>query len=209
MKGKLGQIRKNYLDLFHRSDARWKKLLFPYPIDEEEQTAEEVKWRKTYIFVVWVLFGFLFLVAEVVLFPHWWKMFVAIGLTLILLATLSTLLQNFQVKKSPAGRKSPTPIASFAECFTDEAFYHKVDSFISQAHDAKMPMSSVECHALLEHVLKNSAFLISDVSMNRLSNLIIKDYGPSGLLSFTTARAVSKAKVTKGDRERIKRYFSR
>ena len=61
----------------------------------------------------------------------------------------------------------------------------------------------------MEHILKNSAFLISDVSMNRLSNLIIKDYGPTGVLSFTTPRAVSKAKVTKDDRERLKWYFSK
>jgi len=125
------------------------------------------------------------------------------------LMLFSALSHNVKIRKSKAGRRELLPVASFAECFTDEAFYHKVDTFITQVHDDKRPMSSVECHALLEHVLKNSTSLISDVSLNRLSNLIIKDYGPTGVLSFTTARAVSKAKVTKGDRERIKWYFSK
>lgn len=202
-------IIKLYKDIFGRIDSDWKSLLYPIVVDIEEMTPAEVRHARQYNTVFWCIFGALALLAVVFSFPSIWKMITGPVLTLLLLLLFSALSHNVQIRKSKAGRRELQPVASFAECFTDESFYHKVDNFITHAHDAKMPMSSVECHALLEHVLKNSAFLISDVSLNRLSSLIIKDYGPSGLLSFTTARAVSKAKVTKGDRQRIKWHFSR
>ena len=202
-------IIKLYIDIFGRIDSDWKSLLSPIVVDIEEMTPAEVKHARLYNTIFWCIFGSLALSTVIFSFPNAWGMITGPILTLLLLMFFSALSHNVKIRKSKAGRRELLPVASFAECFTDEAFYHKVNNFITEAHDTNRPMSSVECHALLEHILKNSAFLISDVSMNRLSNLIIKDYGPTGVLSFTTPRAVSKAKVTKDDRERLKWYFSK
>ena len=202
-------IFKLYKDIFGRIDSDWKSMLYPIVVNIEEMTPEEVKHARMYNTVFWCIFGGLALSTVVFCFPNVWKMITGPILTLFLLMLFSALLHNAQIRKSKAGRRELQPVASFAECFTDDAFYHKVNRFITEAHDAKRPMSSVECRALLNYVLKNAAFLISDVSLNRLSHLIIKDYGPSGVLSFTTPRAVSKAEPTENDMERIKWYFSK
>ena len=202
-------IIKLYKGIFGRINSGWKSLLYPIAVDIEEMAPTEVRHARLYNTVFWCIFGTLALLAVVFSFPSIGKMIIGPVLTLFLLMLFSALSHNVHLRKSKAGRRELQPVSSFAACFTDETFYHKVDNFITQAHDDKRPMSSVECHALLELVLKNSTSLISDVSLNRLSNLIIKDYGPTGVLSFTTARAVSKAKVTNGDRERIKWYFSK
>ena len=203
----LKQTRKNYKDLFRRSDARWKKLLFPYPIEPEAQTADEVKWRRTYNRVVWGILGLIWLTSEVVVFPHIGKMLLVIALTLILLVTLSSLLQNFQVKKSPAGRKSPAPIASFADCFTDKVFLDKVDDFIVNTHDEKQPMDSPEGQELLNFILKHGQYLRPRLSFHRLSALLIKDYYPQGVLSFNTPDALRLAKPNQADKQRVEWFF--
>lgn len=65
---------KQYKDLWRRKDVRWKKLLYPYPIDPETMTADEVDWCKKYNRTIWGILGGLSLPALIVTFPRFWPM---------------------------------------------------------------------------------------------------------------------------------------
>ena len=186
----------------------WKSLFSPCPVDIESQTPQQVKFAKRYNMVFWCAYGTLTILAVILAVPDVEKMIVGPLLMLVFFLAFSAIAHSIQIK-GRAGRKKLAPIPSFAECFTDQVFYQKVVRFITEAHNTERPMTSVECHALLDYILKNPTFLISGVSLSRLSKLLIKEYGPSGLLSFSTERAVSKAEPTENDMERIKWYFSK
>jgi len=58
-------------------------------------------------------------------------------LTLLLLMLFSALSQNVKIRKSKAGRRELLPVASFAECFTEEELYvirnlHKLGQRLNQ-----------------------------------------------------------------------------
>ena len=198
---------KKFKDLRQRSDVRWKKLLYPYPIDLETMTAEEVDWCKKYNCTIWIILGCISLPALIVAFPRFWPMLSIVLVLLGFLVAFCALRQNFNIKKSPAGRKSPDPIASFADCFTDKAFLDKVDDFIVNTHDEKQPMDSPEGQELLNFILKHGHYLRPRLSFHRLSTLLIKDYYPKGVLSFNTPDALRLAKPNLADRQRVEWFF--
>ncbi len=198
---------KQYKDLWHRKDVRWKKLLYPYPIDPETMTAEEVNWCKRYNRTIWGILGGLSLPALIVAFPRFWPMLSVVLILLGFLVAFCALRQNFQVKKSPAGRKTPTPIASFADCFTDKAFFAKVNDYIIGGHDKEHPMDSPEGQELLNFILKHGQYLRPRLSFHRMSALLIKDYYPKDVLSFNTPDALRLAKPHQADKQKVEWYF--
>lgn len=204
---KLKQICKEYRNLFRRCDARWQKLLYPYPIDPEAQLAEDVKWRKKYNWFIWSVLGILGVLAEILVFPQIDKMIMVPLLLFAFLLAFCAIMQNSRLKKSPAGRKTTAPIASFADCFTDEAFFAKVNDYIVGDHDKEHPMDSPEGQALLSFILSQGQYLRPGVTFNRISSLLIKEYHPQGILSFETSRALSKAKPRQSDKDRLKYHF--
>ena len=134
-KGESKSIIKLYKGIFGRINSGWKSLLYPIEVDIEEMTPAEVKHARQYNTVFWCIFGTLALLAVVFSFPSIGKMIIGPVLTLFLLMLFSALSHNVHLRKSKAGRRELLPVASFAECFTDEAFYHKVNNFITEAHD--------------------------------------------------------------------------
>ena len=198
---------KQYKDLWRRKDVRWKKLLYPYPIDPETMTADEVDWCKKYNRTIWGILGGLSLPALIVTFPRFWPMLSVVLILLGFLVAFCALRQNSNIKKSPAGRKTPAPIASFADCFTDKAFFAKVNDYIVGGHDKEHPMDSPEGQELLNFILKHGQYLRPGVTFNRISSLLIKEYQSPGILRFETSRALSKAKPRQSDKDRLKYYF--
>lgn len=198
---------KQYKDLWRRKDVRWKKLLYPYPIDPETMTADEVDWCKKYNRTIWGILGGLSLPALIVTFPRFWPMLSVVLILMGFLVAFCALRQNSNIKKSPAGRKTPAPIASFADCFTDKAFFAKVNDYIVGGHGKEHPMDSPEGQELLNFILKHGQYLRPGVTFNRISSLLIKEYQSQGILSFETSRALSKAKPRQSDKDRLKYYF--
>ena len=184
----------------------WKSLFSPCPVDIEAQTPEQVKFARRYNLFFWCIYGALVLAALLIAFPNVEKMIVGALLMLVFFLAFNAIAHSVRVKRR-AGRKELAPVASFKECFSNQEFYLTVDRFITANHDETKPMSSVECRALLDYILKKPEYLISGVSLNRLSKLLIKEYGKSGALSFSTERAISKAMATESDLERIKWFF--
>lgn len=184
----------------------WKSLFSSCPVDIEAQTPEEVKFARRYNLFFWCVYGALAIAALFMAYPDIVKMIMGPLLMLVFFLAFNAIAHSVRVKKR-AGRKELAPVASFKECFSNQEFYLTVDRFITANHDETKPMSSVECRALLDYILKKPEYLISGVSLNRLSKLLIKEYGKSGVLSFSTERAISKAMATESDLERIKWFF--
>ena len=184
----------------------WMSLFSPCPVNIETQTPERVKFARRYNLTFWCIYGVLAVAVVLLAFPDIEKMILGPILVLIFFLAFNAIAHSIRVK-GRSGRKELAPISSFAECFSNQEFYQKVDRFITANYNETRPMTSVECHALLDYILKKPEYLISGVSLNRLSKLLIKDYGKAGLLSFSSERAISKATVTENDQERIKWFF--
>ena len=170
----------------------WKSLFSPCPVNIEAQTPEQVKFARRYNLTFWCIYGVLAVAVVLLSFPDIEKMILGPLLVLIFFLAFNAITHSVRIR-GRAGRKELAPISSFAECFSNQEFYQKVDRFITANYDETRPMTSVECHALLDYILKKPEYLISGVSLNRLSKLLIKEYG--------------KATVTENDMERIKWFF--
>ena len=130
-------IIKLYIDIFGRIDSDWKSMLSPIVVDIEEMTPAEVKHARLYNTIFWCIFGSLALSTVIFSFPNAWGMITGPILTLLLLMLFSALSHNVKIRKSKAGRRELLPVASFAECFTEEELYvirnlHKLGQRLNQ-----------------------------------------------------------------------------
>lgn len=188
---KLKDILKQYRTLLRRSDARWRKLLCPYPIDPEAQQADDVRWRTRYDWFIWIVLGTLGLLAEVLVFPQIDKMLMIPLLVFAFLVAFCAIMQNSRIKKSPAGRKEKAKLASFEECFVKKEDFVKVDQYIRDSFSSYSKMKSGQAIALIMAIREAG---MSNEGEAPLASFLIKDYGPLGILSFDSVRAATSAK---------------
>ena len=180
---------KNLLGSF-RFD--WRHLLFPSTIDEKQDNNLLREHKKRNIFW-WSIFGLLALLTAFYHYPNFKGMISGVVLVFVMFVAFCAIMNSLSIKKSPAGRIPKKKPESLKEAFRKEKDFGIFNNFITQTYNSDKPLDGSGCISLIE--ILNEKNLLFNKSKSPIADLIIKQYKESGILSFTSSRAVTKAGI--------------
>ncbi len=167
----------------------WQRLIIPR-VTDVNQTEEERRQAKAFNLFFWIIFGVVFVAAPIVAYPNVATMISVGGMVLMLFVAFCAIMNSHSFKKSNSGRKTKKQFKSFSDLFLRRDDYKRVDNYIHDQFSPERKMNSLECRNLLQALIKNR--WLSQEALEPVTTLLILEYRPQALLSFSTARSVTK-----------------
>lgn len=167
----------------------WQRLIIPR-VTDVNQTEEERLQAKAFNLFFWIIFGVVFVAAPIVAYPNVATMISVGGMVLMFFVAFCAIMNSLSFKKSNSGRKTKKQYQSFAELFLRREYYERVDNYIHDQFSPERKMNSIECRNLMQALIKSK--WLAQEALEPATNLLILEYSPKSLLSFSTPRAVTK-----------------